>query len=344
MCSKLQPLTDTGYRWTAPCSRASAARIASKLCCTSASVSVRSADWNVKRTDRLTARPGRPCPDTDRKSDGDQRRTAPRAVARMVPRMISAGKEFSDDDREVADDERIPRQRLRRVATERSRGTLRARRGRARRPRRVLPRQFAAVGNGRRQPPDDADRVAVVGRRDHDAAPGPHRNGSPRRRRRRIDTERVTQLLDDALDVEEVDVARGAGPVLGGAAPVHGAATTPRLSSGREPRADFEEPHVGSTVPPVVRDRVDQARQQRWPQHVELRRQRVGDRDDRRRRRPRRTAPRPRASMNPNVTASERPAAVSTRRTVDLASIARIRRRRRAARRPGNVGVRRSNP
>ena len=79
-------------------------------------------------------------------------------------------------------------------------------------------------------------------------------------------------------------------------APVQASADAARFAAvAREARADLEQRDVAPAVPPVVRDGVDEARQQRRPQHVELRRQRVGDADQcRRRRRPAQTPGPPR--------------------------------------------------
>ena len=120
--------------------------------------------------------------------------------------------------------------------------------------------------------------------------------------------------LDDAFDVEEIDLRarRRTSARVARAGPREGDAA--RFARGREPRADFEQPDIAPAVPAVVRDRVDQAGQQRRPQHVEFCRQRVGDRDERIAVRLRETAA-AFDSMKPNVTASDRPAAVQTRRT-----------------------------
>ena len=87
-------------------------------------------------------------------------------------------------------------------------------------------------------------------------------------------------MVGDAFDVEEVDFACAAGPVLGRGAPGPGDRNAARLAVGREARADLEEAHVAPAVTPVVRHDVDQARQERRPQRVELGRQRIGNSDD----------------------------------------------------------------
>ena len=72
------------------------------------------------------------------------------------------------------------------------------------------------------------------------------------------------------------------------------------LAVGRKTAPSFEQPDVVRLAAPVVDERVEQARQERRPQHGELLGQRVGDRD-RRRRRARRTAAAAARSMNVNV-------------------------------------------
>ena len=114
--------------------------------------------------------------------------------------------------------------------------------------------------------------------------------------------ERVAQTLDDALDVEEVDVARAARPVLGAGV---ARPRERRRRASRPPRANrapiSNSRDVAPAVAPVVRDGVDQAGQQRRPQRVELRRQRIGDRDAARAGRGANAAA-AFASMKPNVT------------------------------------------
>ncbi len=55
-----------------------------------------------------------------------------------------------------------------------------------------------------------------------------------------------------------------------------------RFAAAVETRADLEEPHVAPAVPPIVRDGVDEAGDERRTQRVEFRRQRIRDRDRRR--------------------------------------------------------------
>ena len=117
---------------------------------------------------------------------------------------------------------------------------LRRRRDRSprRRPRRR--RQPVALGDGRRELPEHADARAVARDR-RGASPGTS-HGS-RMRLGRVDRRAsgLADALDDALHVEEVDVARAAAPVLGagGAGPRarHARAVRRRLArTGRRSR------------------------------------------------------------------------------------------------------------
>src|SRR5215510_10411301 len=90
--------------------------------------------------------------------------------------------------------------------------------------------------------------------------------------------ERVPDALDDAFDVEEVDVAIAAAPVLRDRAGP-GDRDRARFAAGVEPVPDFEERHVAPAVPAVVRDSVDEPRSNHRTQRVELAGQRIGDRD-----------------------------------------------------------------
>ena len=63
--------------------------------------------------------------------------------------------------------------------------------------------------------------------------------------------------------------------------PVHAIATRARFLRRCEPGAELEQLHIAAAVTTIVRDRVHQTRQQRWPQRVELCRERVGDTDGR---------------------------------------------------------------
>src|SRR4051812_35878595 len=86
-------------------------------------------------------------------------------------------------------------------------------------------------------------------------------------------------MLDRAFDVEEIDLARTAGPVLGAAGAGAGDRDAARFARGAEPRADLEQLHVAAAVTPVVGDRVNETGEQRRPQRVELRRERIRDAD-----------------------------------------------------------------
>ena len=149
--------------------------------------------WNVSRTDRLTAAVRHcPCPDSDRKT----RSPTSGAGDRVAGRLNGATNDFrrqgiGDDDREIADDERIPRQRRGRVA-----GVVGARRAAARSRfssatnTRSCRGSAARVGDRRRQLADERRRSAPPFRRSTtrplDRAPGTARSaGSNRTRRRR---------------------------------------------------------------------------------------------------------------------------------------------------------------
>ncbi len=118
----------------------------------------------------------------------------------------------------------------------------------------------------------------------------------------------ASERLDDALEVEEGDVAgasrssprRRARPSR--RAP--SARRSPLVATNRVP--NLEQPHVALPVAAVVAHRVDEARQQRRPQHGERLRQRVRDRHEVA---PRRANSRAALSaMNENVTHSLKPA------------------------------------
>ena len=136
-----------------------------------------------------------------------------------------------------------------------------------------MPRQAARIGDRGRHLTDEPDRFAARRTVVDDNRCG--LAGDEKRLRRRFAShahaERVAHPFDDAFHVEEVDVARASGPVLGCrvAGPRH--AERARLAVGREPGPDLEEAHVAATVTPVVRDGVDQSRQQQRTKRVELR-------------------------------------------------------------------------
>ena len=96
--------------------------------------------------------------------------------------------------------------------------------------------------------------------------------------------ERVAELLDGALDTSKKSTSRRR-PTSVRAPPRRSRQCRRRASRRCEvKRAPISNRRdVAAAVAPVVRDGVDQARQQRRPQRVELRRQRVGDADQRRR-------------------------------------------------------------
>ena len=186
---------------------------------------MRSAAWNVSRSDRLTAPVGHafalvPIEDA-------QRRERRRQIA--TGRQNGATNDFRrqgirDDDREIADDERMTRQRPRRVARRDARpleqieiqfGDEHA----------ILARQAPAVGERRQQLARDADprtTLGPVGDEDRSGLPGDE-EWLARRLDADGDTERARQVLGGAFDVEEVDLARAARPVVaaGRAGPRH---------------------------------------------------------------------------------------------------------------------------
>ena len=53
-----------------------------------------------------------------------------------------------------------------------------------------------------------------------------------------------------------------------------------RLAGADESRAGLEQAYVGVLPAPIMRRGIDQARQQRWPEHREFLRQGIGDRED----------------------------------------------------------------
>ena len=172
----------------------------------------------------------------------------------------------------------------------------------------VLTWRARAFGRRRH---DLAEDPTVCRRATIDALPGEKIRLVGCRRERSIRARRTAARRP--LDVEEVD-SRPA-PDQWRRHRARSTRAPPRASpAGGETRADFEQPDVAPAVTAVVRDRIDEPRQERRPERVELGRQRVRDVDDRSHRRSARR-PAPPFSMKPNVTASDRPAAVSTRRT-----------------------------
>ena len=86
----------------------------------------------------------------------------------------------------------------------------------------------------------------------------------------RVDADCPAQLLDDALHVEEVDLARRRRPVFRDRRSSPGQGNRVPFSLDRERGAQFEQRDVAAAVPSVVRHRVNQARHERRPEHVEL--------------------------------------------------------------------------
>ena len=265
----------------------------------------------------------------------------------MVPRMISAGKVSATT---------IDRSRT----TNGWRGSGRAASLGPRRARasaieiqlgdedRVLARQPARVGDRRRQLTDETDRCPIaVGERSTPLCPAT-RNGTRERleaRRRRRARRRAARRRPLT---SKKSTSRGAArPVLAARRRRSTRCATPRVSpSAREPRADLEQPHVAPAVPAVVRDRVDQARQQRRAAACRTSRtagsRRAIDRAARRRRRRNGSA-----ALGLDEAERDRfgqPAAVSDPPHQLIARDARIRRRRRLRSSTGNVASSLSKP
>ena len=116
--------------------RLSAVTIAVIAACTSSSVSVRSGDWNVRRNDRLTLPSGMPLPWYRSNSRTWIERVGSGRPNGATNRFGRQG--IRDENRDVAHDERVPRQRGRAQRLDRRRGAS-PRRGRSRR-RRPRPR------------------------------------------------------------------------------------------------------------------------------------------------------------------------------------------------------------
>ena len=161
---------------------------------------------------------------------------------------------------------------------------------------------------------------------------------SGRRRSAIVEPKRVAQSLDDAFDVEEIDLAARARPVLGGAVPVHANAT---------PRA--------SPLPAVKREPISNSPTSRRPcrRLCATASRRPGTSDGRStsnladsgfatptiswRRRSARTAGAACASMKPKVTASGQPRRRQHPANQVVARHAGIGRRRRRRSRGGNA-------
>ena len=250
--------------------------------------------------------------------------------------MISAGKASARRSTDRAR-RRVPRQRHARAPWPWSNARRSASRSSSATKIRSCRRRAAAVGDGRRQQPDDADRSrspAIAPRRACPAraraARSVRRPGTDAAARAAARAERRRTRSTTPVHVEEVHLAAGARPVLGRAAPVHASHDRAFSPPARVNRAPISKSaHVPAAMPAVVRDRVDQAGQQRRPQRVEHAPTAGWRRRPAPSPAPGRTRAAALASMNPNVTASDRPAAVSTSRSQPVALNARIGRRRR---------------
>ena len=215
----------------------------------------------------------------------------------------------------------MPRQRPRRVARRDARALrCRSRSSSATNTRswRGSPRASATAGASWPTRPTPAPRSGRRRRRSRRSGPAT-RNGSRDRLEAHGDAERVAQLLDDALDVEEVDLARAARPVLGArrAGPGHARRRAFRRAARSACRSRTAARRAGRGGGCARRRRrgpaaATAAACRTWPESgfAMHRRRSAGSRV-----RGRANASAAFASMKPNVTASDRPAAVSTRRT-----------------------------
>ncbi len=220
-----------------------------------ASVSVRSACAEGEpQSTGSRDRPARPCPDTDRTRA--RPRASPARCDRIVPRTSAAGKRSSIDDRQVADDRRMPRQRpdaplgsLRRCAARR------APRGRARRRRRPpasRPRAAASSGRiwptrpiSRCRPSCDVISRAARPRTNHGQIVG--RLGGDR-----PCAERAGEQLGDALRVEEVHRSGALAPVFGARPGEHPADARASRRAARTTVPDLEQADVVGLAMAVV--------------------------------------------------------------------------------------------
>ncbi len=134
------------------------------------------------------------------------------------------------------------------------------------------------LGDGGRQLPEDPD-ARPIG---HDRG-GPPRHEPPFAMRLGADVEAqgLGDVLHHTLHVGEVDVACAAAPVVAACRAGPGAGHRAALAaSAGEARANLEQPHVPLLPPPIVRDRINQARQRGRPKHRKILRQRICDRDE----------------------------------------------------------------
>ena len=75
----------------------------------------------------------------------------------------------------------------------------------------------------------------------------------------------MRERLDEAFDVEEVDVTAAGGPVERRRRSRPGDGDRPRLAFGRKARPDLEQPDVVTPVAQIVRNGVDQTGNERGP-------------------------------------------------------------------------------
>ena len=198
-------------------------------------------------------------------ANADHRRRRRRARRQNVATNDLGRQGVIDHNRKIPDNERMTRQRPHGVALFRSRGP-RGIQVDLRHKDRVLARRAPAVGDGRRELSDHAERRSAGG--DGGGVTRHQIRGSGRRKTGRH-ADGLGEAFDDAFDVEEVHVPDAVLPVfVGGAGPRDRDA--PGFAARRESCADFEEGDVAAAVPAIVRDGIDEPGQQGRPQRVEL--------------------------------------------------------------------------
>ncbi len=186
-----------------------------------------------------------------------------------------------DDDRKIAHHERVPRQRLCRVADRDTRvgepiqvqlSDQHA----------IVRWQAARVRDRGRHLADHAQRRAARTAVTDDDRGRVSRNERRMARGFELDgyAADAAHAFDNALEVEEVRLAAAAGPVFGAGGSRPCDRDTTRLAVRRETGPDLEQSDVASAVTAILPDGIDQPRQQGGSQRIELARQRVGDRNE----------------------------------------------------------------
>ena len=272
-------------RSRASCSACNASTMVSMAACTSASVSVRSAARKTSRSDRLQRPFGDALPLVAIEFlDADQRRRR-----RASDRATNGGRRQGrvDDDRHVARARRKARQGLRADAVVARRPVERQIEVELGGEDALARRQAVGLGDGRRDLAEDAedarlDAVAAVQRPHRDRRRALARQERRLARREHgLEAERAAQRADRARRVVEIGGPAGAAPVRRrGLAQRRQRQGAMLAGAGAEDRRQLEQAHVLLLAAAVVRDRVEQAGQQRRPHHRHRFRQRVGDGDD----------------------------------------------------------------